>query len=932
MNDVQNNLITHVKLYFHEKEQIDENELRDAVKLFENIYHLNNQTERDEVIKDLKTQLAIKMDIGHFIKEKNHKTWYFNAKSEIDGKYWDRYSIYLNSHMGLSNKVINIIDKNTDDMMDLLGNPNQSEGFARKGLVIGDVQSGKTSTYTALINKAADSGYKIIILLTGTIEKLRQQTQERLDEGFIGQDSTAYANNKNKIIVGVGEIGNYEVSPWSITTTSSDFNTSVANQLNGKISSISSPVLFVLKKNRSVLDKLEDWLKKYNANASGQIDAPMLLIDDEADNASVNTKKDGDDSPTAINGCIRKILKLFTHNSYVAFTATPYANIFINPETNDEMLNDDLFPRDFIYVIDAPNNYIGANSVFDNEGKFNYMLHTNNDCESFVPEGHKIDFVPSEIPESLKKAIVSFFISNAIRDLRGQTKTHRSMLINISRFINVQGEICKLVDGYVRDCQREYKNYCNLPTEQALKHKKIKLAREVYEDLYLNNVKINSDIKEEMFSWHKVQNNLDKSCSSIVVRTVNGGNSQKNLNYIENKEEGLRIIAIGGISLSRGLTLEGLSTSYFYRNSKMYDTLMQMGRWFGYRPHYADLCTIWMPESSIEWYSYITTAQEELKREVKKMMNENKTPKDYGLCVRSDINSLIVTATNKMRNSKEMPISISLNGTVVETPHLPIKKEINKNNEVAVNNFIKGLLANGYEFTKTKIINGINEDLDQKHNQILNVSKDYIIKFLNDYKTSLFNMTLEPESIVNMIKNDDEEKILQNWDVIIADNNNNKPIELANVLSIGPIKRSCNIDNQGRFIRVSSSKHRLGSVNYAKGGLTKSEVKKIEKLIIDSREDEDKEKGFSENDYFNTGYLRNPLLIIYPVKLELVEDQIEREKYLDDVGGIHYGIGIGIPSIDGKKKIIHKYKVNMVKWKELLNVDDDAYEETGEES
>ena len=248
----------------------------------------------------------------------------------------------------------------------------QANSFLYRGLCIGDVQSGKTSTYIGLINKAADAHYRVIILLTGTIEKLRRQTQQRIDEGFIGLDSYAFTLEKDNVQVGVGAI-DPNTSGWAVTSTTSDFNAATAKKIVGQLNNISAPVILVLKKNKSVLEKLERWLRFYNANkTTKKIDLPMLLIDDEADNASVNTKKD--DEVTAINKGIRKLLVLFEKANYVGFTATPYANIFIDPDTEKEMLDHDLFPRDFIYALEAPSNYIGARSIFGENAPYAYML------------------------------------------------------------------------------------------------------------------------------------------------------------------------------------------------------------------------------------------------------------------------------------------------------------------------------------------------------------------------------------------------------------------------------------------------------------------------------------------------------------------------------------------------------------------------------
>ena len=496
------------------------------------------------------------------------------------------------------------------------------------------------------------------------------------------------------MFIGVGQY-DPSVSGWAVTSTSSDFNTNAAKQLNGRLSGIASPVLFVLKKHKSVLEKLEQWLRIYNASPTdNKIHIPMLLIDDEADNASVNTKKD-DDTPTAINAGIRKLLALFTRSNYVAFTATPYANIFINPDSNDEMLSDDLFPKDFIYALEAPTNYIGARTIFAPDGKHRYMVRNNDDCEYYLPEKHKKFFIPGELPYSLKEAIASFFIANAIRDLRNQQKKHRTMLINISRFIDVQNLITKAVDGYVRELQREVKNY-GYTGKAALEHEGIAFIKTVFEKYFAS---LSDEVLdgEKRFLWDDIQLALDNAIAPIVVRSINGGNAPKNLNYDE-CEEGLRLIAVGGFSLSRGLTLEGLCTSYFYRNSKMYDTLMQMGRWFGYRSHYADVCQVWMSDTSANWYSYISDASDELRREVRKMQDLGLTPEQFGLGVRSDVDALLVTAINKMRYTHDVPMTVSLNGEVIETPYIHKSIEINRNNYLLVTKWIGSLLRSGFEF------------------------------------------------------------------------------------------------------------------------------------------------------------------------------------------------------------------------------------------
>lgn len=907
MTNNQSTIIGQVLMQVKAGQIITEVQIEQLVAVFAVVNPLTPE-ERTEVIRHLHTTLAVRMDRGACVKEKDHKSWYYAAKKTLPSAFWDRYRLYLHKDKGFNSDVIDAMDSATDEMMDLLGNLATGVDFQRRGLVIGDVQSGKTSTYTALMNKAADAGYRVIILLTGTIEKLRRQTQQRIDYGFVGLDSSSLIKDKQNVYVGVGDY-NPGIQSFVLTSTTSDFNKSTATRLNGKLASFQDPVLFVIKKNKSILEKLEQWLRTFNA-IDGKIMSPMLLIDDEADNASVNTKK-GDDSPTAINANIRKLLKLFTKANYVGFTATPFANIFIDPDSTQEMLDDDLFPRDFIYALEPPTNYIGAESIFAPDAQYSYMLKGNDDCETYLPERHKKDFIPDALPNSLKEAIVSFFITNAIRDLRRQNTKHRSMLVNISRFIDVQNCIQRSVDGYVRELQREIKNYYLMGVD-ALKYESFAFIKSVF-DKYYSLVE---------YSWDIVQQALNEGVASIVVRSVNGGNAAKNLNYDECEEEGLRLIAIGGFSLSRGLTLEGLSQSYFYRNSKMYDTLMQMGRWFGYRDGYDDLCQVWMGEESMAWYSYITTATEELKREVRRMQDENKTPKEFGLCVRSDIRALLVTARNKMRSAKDYTMSISLNGRVVETPYIPKDKDVIDRNMTATVTFFDRLKTAGYPFADCSC-------LATKYPQILNVPQSYIIDYLNTYKSHYLNADFHTDDLINIIKSfeDDTTRL---WTVAIATGKGSKGWFCGKEINF--VGRCFAIKENA--LQMSGKGSRLGNASYAKAGLNESDTTDIEKREKVAQEQRHVKHAFSQELYFISGLKRNPLLIVYPIELKPTSlegdtetktaEKIEQAKKLPNP---IVGLGIGIPRIDGRENKTYQYKINLVMYKELLDVDDD-YEET----
>lgn len=882
--------------------------------------------ERKEVINALHAALFVRIDRGHFVKENDHMPWYMAAKAENTSKFWDRYRLYLLKEKHWNGDTINELDKTTDEIMDLLGNPDQGDGFMRRGLCIGDVQSGKTSTYIGLINKAADAHYRVIILLTGTIEKLRRQTQQRIDEGFIGLDSYAFTLEKGRVQVGVGAI-DATTSGWAVTSTSSDFNAATAKKVVGQLSNISAPVIFVLKKNKSVLEKLEHWLRFYNINpGTKKIDLPMLLIDDEADNASINTRTD---DVTAINRGIRKLLALFDRANYVGFTATPYANVFIDPDSEEEMLKHDLFPRDFIYALEAPDSYIGARSIFGEDAPYGYMLESNDDCEYALPIVHKKEDMLQFIPASLKEALAAFFIANAVRDLRGDKKTHRTMMINISRFIAVQNQITKVVDSCVRDWKREIRNYY-LTGNEALQYDSFSFIKKVY-DKYFKQFTSNPEFaKLKHFTWEEIQEVLYPAISRIEVRTINGGNAPKNLDYecYEKAPDdiGLRLIAVGGLSLSRGLTLEGLCTSYFYRNSSMYDTLMQMGRWFGYRNNYQDLCKIWMPELSMAWYSYISAATDELRDEVKRMQNEGMTPTDFGLAVRSDIQGLLVTARNKMRSAKDYETTVNFSGEVVETKYVHSTVDILRRNNEVTSAFLLDL-------QKTYPVRQGPSELAVKHPQILGVKKESVIDFLRSFSAHTMNTAtgFDVQNLLDMFQ-EDETGIFNSWDILIAGGRtkDNPAIPFAG-LNVYPVVRGFAYRKDTKSIQMSGKNSRLGSKDLAKGGLTHAQVEKMENSHHGSA------KSFSESFYFKSGFKRNPLLVIYPVKLASPngsEDDNQKKAKQDIIDAVDFpvvGLSVGIPAIKGMERICMKYRVNKQKWLEVFGADNaDDFDEIDE--
>ena len=384
------------------------------------------------------------------------------------------------------------------------------------------------------------------------------------------------------------------------------------------------------------------------------VDAPMLLIDDEADNASINISKDFDKA-SRINSLIRELLSIFSRSCYVGYTATPFANIFIDPDSEQEMIGEDLFPRNFIISLDPPSNYFGADKVFGEDASTKVVKDIVDNGDT-LPLTHKIDFEIVELPQSLLDATRAFVLARAIRILRGQPKAHNSMLVNASRFINVQGQLRDTLHDFLATMERRIRFESSNDATKALKDSVIQALHEVWETEY----------SELEFSWADVFGKLLEAIAPISVIEVNS-KSATALDYDAYEENGRHVIAVGGFSLSRGLTLEGLTISYFLRNSVMYDTLMQMGRWFGYRPGYEDVCRVWMSPDAAGWYEHIAESIEELRDELRDMELARMTPEDFGLKVRSHPANLIVTARNKMGSAEKVPVKVGLSNAFIET-------------------------------------------------------------------------------------------------------------------------------------------------------------------------------------------------------------------------------------------------------------------------
>ena len=785
---------------------------------------------------------GVRMADGAALQDRGFEPWLDAARSGIDLYYWDRYRLLM-AEKGLSGQVLGGLGNVTDRILGLLENPNKPGQWDRRGMVMGHVQSGKTANYIGVVSKAADAGYRVIIIIAGLQNKLRNQTQRRVDEGFIGFSSMSSGGSmlQRRHRTGVGR-HDFRRQPVAFTTSYRDFHKATAQGLNLRLQNLKEPAVFVIKKNTSTLRNLIDWLKAHNAALGTEtIGDPMLLIDDEADNASINIQHRAD-RVSRINGQIRELLKLFDRSCYVGYTATPFANIFIDPDTDDQMVGHDLFPRDFIVSLDAPTNYFGPSRVFRDNAAV--VLQDLEDHAYLLPTWHKIDHWVTELPESLHEAVRVFIVARAIRLVRGQRQAHNSMLVNVSRFMNVQQQIRNEIHSFVEQIRSSVRVNGAKRVDMATLDPEMAELRRVFDKHY------GATCDED---WEDVQAQLHESVSAISIVEVNS-RAAGALDYAEHEASGLNVIAVGGLSLSRGLTLEGLTVSYFLRRSMMYDTLFQMGRWFGYRDGYEDLCRVWMPEEAQGWYEHIAESVDELRDELARMQSANATPRDFGLKVRSHPDTLVVTARNKIGTGQDHTVLIGLASKFVETAILRRDGDARRDNLRAVERLAEELRKGGQAPEDGEELNG--------SRLVRDVSVAPVDAFLALFKNHPGCLTTESEPVRRYIDVRAEGE-LSKWDVLFSGVQRRTANSLVDTRLGFPLvcqRRAAGKRSDGSMLMVTN-KQRVSSRGIAKVGLSDEEARRAQ----EEYDAQEPRSGGGKNypDYIYGRVRRKPLLIVH---------------------------------------------------------------------
>ena len=708
--------------------------LREAARIFE---------ESTNRIRTLKDPAAVKAA--------GLRDWYPGPSPE--DVFWPPLRKYLLEEKGWTESVVDSVDSASTKIVSLLQPPGLAQ-IDTRGLVVGYVQSGKTANFTGVIAKAADVNYKLFIVLSGITDNLRTQTQERLEMELVDLNREEW---------------------FTLTSRDEDFRPGPIKNVDAFLTDHQYfKLLAVVKKNAGVLRRLLRWLQNASQHVLGN--CPVLIIDDEADQASINASKYAD-RRTAINQLILNIIDLLPKSAYVGYTATPFANVFIDPAAKD------LYPRDFIVALPKPEGYFGAEHIFgrerlweEDEGgrqevKLDLIRIVSPDEISHLQPRSRADkdFFQPELTESLEQALYYFWLAAAARTARDERHRHMTMLIHTSVYTIVHERFAPLIDNLRQQIARRLRS----GNPELLQQFQRQWENE------RNRVPV-ANFGEAAVAFEELEPYLLEIVQSSEV-VIDNSRSLKRLIYGKEARgnPGKIQIVVGGDTLSRGLTLEGLTVSFFLRTATAYDTLLQMGRWFGYRIGYADLTRMWMTLELAHWFYDLATIEEEIRNDIRRYQDENLTPLDFGVRVRTHP-SMSITSELKMQGAVEA--QVGYNNTREQTI---LFKRLDENwlrsNVEAVRQMVNALS-----------VVGIRIDSSRGENLIFrNVPVQYIIDFLNNYTFHEARPSLSSQSLTHYIQEQNSYNDLLQWNVVIRSAKNEQPmLDLHDGLQVRTIVRS----------------------------------------------------------------------------------------------------------------------------------------------
>lgn len=852
-------------------------ELRDSVR---------EEIQRDEnfVLEPART-ISADPDRRDWLRDCDRSAWY----------YWPALRQFLLTSKGWEMSTIRSLDDSSDRVLRQLAPPSQ-ETFDIRGLVLGFVQSGKTANFTSVTAKAADAGYRLIIVLSGIDNGLRRQTNSRLRRELVGLPEGAPR------AVAMPPIG----QRWHEFTRdeiNGDFQPGFANHaaLQG-----SQPVLLVVKKNGPVLRRLMSWLKGAPVDVRRTI--PVLVVDDEADQASVDTRgtpqpEDGPadpdyEPPSVINGLIRELLNQFNRCSYVAYTATPFANILIPHDANDPSAGNDLYPKDFIIDLPKPPGYFGAEELFGRMSDDGEETQYGMDAVRHVSDEDIAALESGQLPPSLNCALLDFALAGAARAQRGQDASPATMLIHTSQLINAQAQLRQLVAARFRELQDEWRYQRNHGIRDRLSSRWDESFRPVTRSQHLDR-----DVPFE-----EIEPYIGPFLEEVQIREVNSATGEA-LDY--EHEPALKAIAIGGNRLSRGLTLEGLMVSYFVRRTVMYDTLMQMGRWFGFRPGYEDLTRIYTTPELQGWFSDLAFVEHRLREDMQVYENQGISPRELGMRIWQHP-TMQVTSPLKRRFASTTRISQSYSLALEQTFKFPLRRLEDlavqaEANLQAVRSFVSRLGAPGPAGEKVPVWTGVTYEL--------------VLEFLDAYQTDPETRSISVPLIRSYISRLVDEDELRFWNVAVCGRESiDKSLGTADwQLPGGPvpqISRSRVGDTESVGVITSPGDEMLGLV-----GLPK-ELSDRARALVEQAQASGKKK--SEN--VAAREVRPPthgLLLLYPISRysgrDIAEGGNRRPLFENAASGLArdlVGLAISFPKSE-QSQVVEAYLEGSVGWRPI---------------
>lgn len=718
------------------------------------------------------------------------------------------------------------VDRSSSRVIDLGERPGE-ETIDTRGLVLGYVQSGKTTNFMSVIAKAADVGYRLIIVLSGVTDNLRQQTQERLYDYLVDPCQTRV---------------------HLLTTPERDFSEITPSE--ALFSQDDLRLLAIVKKNPARLRRLNAWIKK--ASATTLANCPILVIDDEADQASIDV---GGRRQSTINKLIQELLS-HPKAAYIAYTATPFANLLIDPI--DEA---GLYPRNFVVTLPRSDAYFGPERIFGtleaeegvapDDGLDIVREVPSEDAASVKPPTNKdqLEQWTPEVPVSLRRALLWFLLATTARRLRSNDIRHSSMLVHTSMRAVAHQATKEAVESELevlrKDVQRQ-----DPAVLGELRDLWSDEAQRVDPNPF-GNLPVPID---------EVMDRLPETLGAVRVLMDNYLSGER-LKYTKEKAE--TVIVVGGNTLSRGLTLEGLISSYFVRAASAYDTLLQMGRWFGYRKGYEDLVRVWMTVELREWFIALATVEAEIREEIDRYAKEGKKPSQLPVRIRSHP-QMTITAAAKMRSA--VKVNVSFSGTKVQTI---LFKDEDKNwldvNIAATEALVSAAHAAGHS----------EDELPSKNARgFSGITNDTILDFLSNYQVHEDARTIRTDTVREYIRAQADKGALDSWNVVFVERQNtvesdltlglDKPLRLLRRRKMASGVRS----GVANLKAISSRWDRFADLEYSKKSIVDShglagEGQVRDHLLRDLR----KKRGLD----------KVGLLAIYPINKDSEDGEVFRD-------------------------------------------------------